>query len=141
MAGAEAQERLWWRAVNALREAETLAELKAISGPADAPPGAGDETSWVDDWAKRGREALRKARDWAESEKRSARERAARIADRVRSGVRAIWRASPVSKANQALKALADAANTITLATAIGTTVLTIGLLWLGWRLLQARRQ
>lgn len=140
MAAGEGRERDWWRAVSALREAEALADLKAISGPADGPPAPGDEPSWVDDWAKRAREALRKARDFSESAKRAAKDRARAIADNVRRGVRAIYRASPGSQASAALRALAEAANTITLATAIGTGVLTLGLLWLGWESLKARR-
>lgn len=117
-----------------------MAGLKAVSGPADGPPARGDEQSWIDDWKKRATETLKKARDWAESEKAAARDRARRIAERVRAGARDIYRASPAAKAKGVLDALTKAANTITLASAIGTGVLTLGLLWLAWELLAKRR-
>lgn len=130
------KERLYWGAVNALREAESLAQLAGVvGGPADEPPRAGEEESWVTDWSNRAREALGRARDWVSSKKRALRDRAARIAHHVQEGARRIYQASPLPATRRALESVTDAARAITIASmfaGIGTTVLLVlGALWL----------
>jgi hypothetical protein len=142
------QDRLWWTAVSALREAETLAELAGkVSGPADEPPKAGDEKSWVEDWAARSRAVLKKFLDHASTgpsgavplaAKRAAQQVAKRAAGHIREGARSINRATRGQTAN-VLKPVTDLANAITIATGIGSVLATAALLFVGWKLLESK--
>lgn len=130
------QERLFWGAVSSLREAETLAQLTNVSGPADEPPRAGDEKSWIEDWAGRAKEALKRAHEMAQNAKKAIRDRARRIAGHVADGARRIYQASPAGKASAALESVSRTANTITLATLVSgaaATVLFLLAAWLLW--------
>jgi lysozyme family protein len=91
----ETERALLWRAVFALRTAETLADLASVAGPSDSPPElAADFGSFASDWADRARRALSKAQQWAiEKPVQAARERAQRVAQQVSRGARAIVRA------------------------------------------------
>lgn len=91
----DTQRALAWRAVFALRQAETLAELASVAGPSDTPPElAADFSSFAADWADRARRALSKAQQWAiEKPAQAAKERASRVAEHVARGARAIVRA------------------------------------------------
>lgn len=133
----ERRSRNYWRAVNQLRTAETLANLQAVAGPADAAPEDGKEPSWLEDWTSRAKEALKKARDWATSEKKAAKDRARRIARAVHQGVRDVWRASPPGKLAdshaKAMTSLANAAQAIQWASLIGSGVATVALLAAVW--------
>lgn len=130
-----ADERLFWRAVSNLREAEALASLaNAVSGPADAPPQNDKDQTWISDWADRSRMALQKARDWSTAKSRALRERAGRIAARVREGARAIYRASPAAKASRKLEEVVTMANAVTTAVSIGSIALTAALVYLAYR-------
>jgi hypothetical protein len=85
-------DRLWWKAVSALREAETLAQLApSVSGPADAPP-TGDIVSWTGDWEARARRALNRAREFVLAPQKATRDIGTRIARRVHEGGSAIKR-------------------------------------------------
>lgn len=132
-----ARERHYWQAVSALRTAETLASLQAVSGPADAIPEAGKEQSWLDDWSARAKDSLRKAGEWVQSGKQAAKDRARRVAAAVREGVREIWRATPPGQladtSKKTLQAVADASNAITWASIIGSGVATVALLAAVW--------
>lgn len=138
------RERHYWRAVDRLREAEGLAQLQAVSGPADAPPEAGAEQSWFDDWSSRAKGALRKARELVDSGKRAAKDRARRIAQAVRDGASAVWKASPpgqlASASKSTLQNLADAATAIQWASIIGSGVATLALLGAVYWLWTARK-
>lgn len=72
----------------ALAEAEALAALGAVSGPADAIPASGDVAAWATDYYRRAREALRRAAEWQSDARREVRDRAARIARRIADGAR-----------------------------------------------------
>lgn len=127
------QERLYWGAVSSLREAETLAQLGSVSGPADEPPTAGDEKSWIDDWAKRAGETLGKARAWSSSKVKALRDRARRIAGHISDGARRIYQASPIARANRTIQDVAETARTIQIATlvsGVGATVLLLAAAW-----------
>lgn len=91
----DTQRALAWRAVFALRQAETLADLASVAGPSDTPPElVADFGSFASDWADRARRALSKAQQWAiEKPAQAARERAQRVAEQVKRGARAILRA------------------------------------------------
>lgn len=91
----DSQRALAWRAVFALRQAETLADLASVAGPSDTPPElAADFGSFASDWADRARRALSKAQQWAlEKPAQAARERAQKVAQQVSRGARAIVRA------------------------------------------------
>lgn len=129
------QERHYWAAVSALREAETIAQLGNVSGPADEPPKAGDEKSWIEDWGKRATETLAKARAWVDSKKKSLRDRARRVASHVAEGARRIYQASPVARASRALEAVTDTARTIQMATLVSGVAVTVLLLAGAWLL------
>lgn len=126
-------ERNYWAAVSALREAESLAQLSSVSGPADEPPRDGDEPSWIEDWSKRAHDALKKAREWADSKKRALRDRASRIAEHVRTGARRIYQASPIGKTAKALQSVNETANHIQLAAWVTSVGLTLALLAGAW--------
>lgn len=101
--------------------------MGAVAGPADAPPETqGGAKDWIRDWAKRADATLKKANEWVTSGKRAAVERARRVARRVQSGIAAIWKAHPVSKGSDALKALAETASVMSWATIIGSGVATV---------------
>lgn len=137
MAYGKGRERAYWRAVNHLRTAETLANLQAISGPADAAPEPGKEQGWLDDWTARAKESLKKARDWVDSGKDAAKDRARKIAEAVRNGAREVWRASPPGQlsdmSKKSLQAIADASTAVTWASIIGSGVATVALLAGAW--------
>lgn len=135
------QERHFWGAVSALREAETLAQLGNVSGPADEPPRPGDEQGWIADWSKRATETLAKAKTWVDSKKKSLRDRARRIAGHVQEGARRIYQASPIARAkNATAKALQDVtetARTLQFATLVSGGAATVLLLvgaYLVWK-------
>lgn len=86
----EAASRAAWRAVYALREAESVVAGATIVGAADAPPGAGLVDAWASDWASRARDALRRAHEIALDAREGARERARRAARRIAEGARAV---------------------------------------------------
>lgn len=95
--------RTLWPAVYALRNAEALAALQTVTGPADAPPAqASDETGWVKDWVERSRLALKSAAEFAaraatEPARVTAdvlRDRAQRIAEQVAAGAKNIRQAA-----------------------------------------------
>ena len=100
----------YWRAVERLREAETLAELGHVSGPADAPPEKPeDESDWIADWKKRAKETARKA--WealSENPTKPVKRRAAEIAERLQRGVKAIRKANPAEWSKQKLSSITD---------------------------------
>lgn len=123
------QERLFWGAVSALREAETLAQITSVSGPADEPPQSGDEKSWIEDWTKRASETLSKARAWVDSKKKAVRDRARRIASHVAEGARKIYQASPVGRASKAIEQVSETARTIQIGALVTSTALTVLLL------------
>lgn len=132
-----ARERHYWRAVTALRTAETLASLQAVSGPADGVPEAGKEQSWADDWTSRAKETLKKAGEWVQSGKQAAKDRARRVASSVREGIREFWKATPPGQltdvSKKTMQSLADASNAITWASLIGSGAATVALLAVLW--------
>lgn len=154
-------ERNYWAAVNALREAETLAQLAgSVSGPADEPPRDGEEQSWIADWTKRAKESLAKAREWRDSEKKSLRDRAARIARHASEGVRRIGQAakwqSPGGvalegakwlktaagkKVMRELSSVSDTARSIQFGVILSSVGATVALLALGWWALSKRKE
>lgn len=83
------------RAVEALAEAEALAALSTVAGPADVVPDAGSTAAWAADWERRARDALRRAWEWSTSPAREARDRARRVARRISDGARDVRRAVP----------------------------------------------
>jgi hypothetical protein len=133
-----ARERNLWRAVEALKQAESLAQIAgAISGPADTVPPAGQEESWGADWVERAKRALQRANDLWQQGTDASKERARRIATRVKEGSRAVWEALPGTKAARSVQSLADTANTFSMATLIGGTGLTLVILYIGYKLFQ----
>lgn len=95
-----------------MSEAEALTGLGAVQGPADEPPQPGDEESWTSDWLARGKDALRKAWELGQSGDQKLKERAARIARRIREGVENIVRA-PVKGARKLGKATRESAKSL----------------------------
>jgi hypothetical protein len=89
-----------WPAVYALRTAESIANLATVTGAADAPPATPeDEESWAKEWLTRARAALSSAGQMVAAAADAAkpanvaaelRERAQRIAENVRVGVKNI---------------------------------------------------
>lgn len=129
------QKRLYWAAVNSLREAETLAQLGNVSGPADEPPQPGDEESWTRDWVKRAGDSLKKARDMVDSHVKSQVDRGKRIAVHVRDGASAIQRAS--QKVFKPLGDVAESARSIAMISYLATipvTVLLLGAAYWLWK-------
>jgi hypothetical protein len=100
----------YWRAVERLREAESLAQLGHVSGPADAPPEKPeDESGWIADWKKRAKETARKAYEaLAENPTKAVKRRAAEISSRLQRGIAAIRKANPSEATKQKLSSLAD---------------------------------
>lgn len=135
-----AKERLYWGAVSSLREAESLAQLTAsVSGPADEPPRSGDEESWISDWTKRAKGALKKARDLVDSHIKSQVDRGRRIATLVRNGATRISQAGgrAFKSAMKPLGDITSMANTISLAalaTSVGLTLLMLAGAWYIWK-------
>lgn len=131
------QRRHYWRATNALVEAEALAKLAAVEGPADGPPAtAAAIGAYVDDFKARAKAALNKAREFYDSGKRGLQERARRVATKVQQGVRELYEASPVARANRALESVSNAAQALQWASLAGAGLATLALLWLAWKLL-----
>lgn len=136
------QERNFWGAVHALREAETLAQLGNVSGPADEPPRPGDEKGWIADWANRAREALERARKMAlpgptgalplaaknVAKQRASRDAARRIAAHIQEGVRRVRQASPLARAEKTLSEVSDAARALQFGFIFGGVGLTVAL-------------
>ncbi len=134
MSATDRRRRLFWRAVHMLREAETLADLGPVAGPADSVPSEGDEESWVRDWSKRAKQALKKANEWlVEKPNKVAEERARSIADRVRRGAAAIRRAA--KGAHEQLSEVQDAANKLWVAGQVGGTVVLLIAAYIAWKL------
>lgn len=128
----EARRSKYWKATHALREAEALAGLaNKVSGPADAPPATPEEEpSWIGDWAKRGREALKGAYDkWSTGNER-LKERAVEIAKRIKEGADRIIEANPLEAAKKGIDDLQSLGNWFLL----GKIVATAFLLWLVWK-------
>ena len=80
-----------WKAVYSLREAETLAGMGNVAGPADAPPSKPEEEDgWARDWLSRAKDALRRAQEMHTEAGRKGmtvlKERAHRIASKLRDG-------------------------------------------------------
>lgn len=131
------QRRHYWRAVYALGEAEALAKLTAVEGAADGPPQTDNAVfGFIDDWKKRAKAALDKARNWHDTGKRALKERARRVAVKIAQGVREIYEASPVARAGRTLDNISSAANALQWASLAGASLATLALLWLAWRLL-----
>lgn len=129
------QQRLFWGAVSSLREAETLAQLGGVSGPADEPPKSGDEKGWISDWTGRASEALGKAKAWIDSGNKALKDRARRIARHIADGSRRIYQASPFGRASKALQQVSETARTIQFATLVSGGALTVLLLVGAWAL------
>ncbi len=112
MPSPEKKRALYWRAVSALREAETLADLGSVSGPADAPPKEGEDESWIKDWGKRAQNAIRKAHEaLVDNPSEAVKRRAQRIGARVQSGITAIKKAfTPSEETKKKLRSLSDLA-------------------------------
>lgn len=100
----------YWRAVERLREAQSLAELGHVSGPTDEPPkSAEDEAAWIADWKRRAKETARKAwESLAENPTKAVKRRASEIAERLQRGVKAIRKANPTEWSKQKLSSLSD---------------------------------
>jgi hypothetical protein len=114
-------ERRYWRAVESLRQAEALASLaSAVSGPADAPPAAGQESSWITDWTARAARALERGKQLIASANASAKARGHKIIDQVKKGLEAV-RTLPVAAEQKAKKAIE----------ALGVGVTTAGAMWI----------
>lgn len=127
--------RHFWRASEALAEAEGLTKLASIEGPADQPPEKGQEEGFVSDFHKRAKSVLDRAREWVDSGKANLKSRARRAAQRVRAGVREIFSAGPVSKAAaDALKSLGAAADALSFGAVAGGTLTTALLLYVAYR-------
>jgi CHASE3 domain sensor protein len=126
----KAASRNLWRATAALREAETLAQLASVSGPADeAPREQTEEQSWAEDWKTRALESLDKARQFALKPAVVMKDRAKTIVNRIASGLAAIRRAT-----GQRLRAtLKPVEQALTVATVGYYGSVTVGLLVLGW--------
>lgn len=89
-----ARRRLYLRALTHLASAEALAHLEVV-GASDAPPTQeADASSWAEDWAKRAKDTLRRAYEWAQSGAKDAQERAGALAREVQAGARAVADAS-----------------------------------------------
>lgn len=129
----------YWRAVEALREAETLANLAgAVSGPADEPPKQdSDQDSFIEDWTGRAKQALSKAAQWATAPERFLRERGKRIAKRISDGAHELMRR--VNKANTRiwtpLQTVTDTAEKIQLAWGLGTIFATALVAYAAYRI------
>lgn len=131
------QRRHYWRAVYALTEAEALAKVSAVEGPADAPPATNNDAfAFVGNWKARAKAALAKARQWHETGKRALKERARKVAVKIAQGVREIYEASPITRTKRALEDVSSAANALQWASVAGASLATLALLWLAWRLL-----
>jgi CHASE3 domain sensor protein len=121
-------------AVAALREAETLVNLAAVSGPADEPPHTdSDEQSWVSDWVERAKTSAHKAAEWAASPVVAMKDRARRVVDRLREGARRVHQAT-FGRAAKALKPVQDAINTVQFGMAGASLIVTAGMLYLAYR-------
>jgi CHASE3 domain sensor protein len=126
----QAAQRNLWRATAALREAETLAQLSAVSGPADEPPrDQNDEQSWAEDWKGRALESLARARDFALRPAVVMKDRAKAIVNRISGGLAAIRRATG-ARLRATLKPVEQA---LTVATVGYYGSVTVGLIVLGW--------
>lgn len=128
------------RAIEALNEAEALAKLSDVVGPADVPPEPGSEKAFLDDWQARAKGVLRKGYEWVQSGKAGLKDRARRAAQKVRQGVREIYEASPAAKAGRALESVSSAANSLQWAALATTGLATAVLLYLAWKLLIERK-
>lgn len=129
-----------WRATASLREAETLANLSEVSGPADEPPkdDAGLQ-SWAEDWKGRALDAVHKAREFIERPAVVMKERGRAIVNRISTGLSAIRRATG-QKLKQTLAPVAAALGAAQLGFYGMQFVVTAGIVYLAYRFLLARK-
>lgn len=127
---------LFWRATYALREAESLAKLGRVVGPADAPPSdAQSEPNWIADWKARAKAALKQAADWWSEGNERLKDRAREVARQIERGGSAIVEANPLEAGKNAIDKLVSFAHELTTAMFIGEGLATLVLLWLGYEL------
>lgn len=129
---------LLWEATHALRQAEELAKLSAeVSGPADAPPKEpSGVSSYVADWKRRAKEALKRAHAWRLEKQEALQRRGAEVARRIQEGARRIRQASPAEAAKEGIAELAQHAGGIAAWTFIGHGLGLLIALWLAYEFL-----
>jgi len=134
----------YWRAVEALREAESLASLtSSVSGPADEPPKQeSDEPGWVKDWTERATKALDIAKRHVSSGNRELVERGKRIAKRIFDGsnhlLRRVFIEGPQkfgADGARGLKSVTDTAQKLQLAWGLGTIAATALMAYVAYRI------
>ena len=133
----------YWRAVEALREAESLAQLtSSVSGPADEPPKQeSDEPGWVKDWTERASKALDAARRHVSSGNRALIERGKRIAKRIFDGSNELMRRVMIegpqkfgADGARGLKSVTETAQKLQVAWGLGTIAATVLMAYVAYR-------
>jgi hypothetical protein len=138
----------YWRAVEALREAESLAQLSSsVSGPADEPPKQeSDEPGWVKDWTERAKKALDAAGRHVSSGNRELVSRGRRIAKRIFDGSNELMRRVLIegpqkfgADGARGLKGVTETAQKLQVAWGLGTVAATVLLAYVGYKLWLAK--
>src|SRR5574342_336495 len=125
--------KLYERASENLREAEALASIQGVSGPADETPG--DEDSYVRDYAMRAARALKRATEIASGGTSPVSvDRAKQIAKRVTDGARQVKAAVRRTK-DRLLDPIIDAGQKLQFGAIAGGLVLTAILAFIAYRL------
>lgn len=121
-----------WSAISDLRQAEALVDMGTVSGPADRPPEAGQEQSWISDWVAKSRALLKRAAELVTSGNRAVAERGVEAARRVHRSAKRI-----VQFVGKPAKDVKDAAERV----GVYWSLTTIGLLavaaWFALKLLK----
>jgi hypothetical protein len=134
-----AQQALFDRSSELLREAEALASISGVSGPADSYE-VGAEDSFLSDWKQRARRALDRAQRLITAPQRALAERGMQVAKRVVESGRALRRASKEAYEDSFIVKLLSWGSALTAAAGVGSIVLTAILAYAAYRLFISKR-